>query len=476
LKEKWHRNSLPEGIQFKFTLSYFFVIAAVLALLNTYPIFISQDLVFQSKQISLQNQAAVMASSLSGLENLTEDWVEQVMTVLDDMGLTRIMVVGPDGDILYDTGQTDEETQCPQELSTALQGNNVFHSSFSDNAFQSRAAAPVIANGRIVGAVYVYEYDSEQAALLKGVQTNLRNISLIICGVVLLMSVILSKILTRRIASLLRAIRIVRAGEYTHRVQITGKDELTQLADEFNQLTGRLQTTEEARRRFVSDASHELKTPLASIRLLTDSILQSEHIEREMVREFVEDIADESDRLTRISEKLLMLTRIDAKQVLLREPVNVKPVVSRVEHMLKPLAQQVQIELKLVLDDDCIVSATSDDLYQIIFNLMENAVKYNHPGGQVEVGLRTENNQVVLTVADTGVGIPEEDWEKIFDRFYRVDKARSRAAGGTGLGLSIVKDTVVLHHGTISVARREPEGTCFTVAFPAEHEHKSIDK
>jgi len=462
-----------EGLQVKFTLTYLVVMAAVLILLNTYPIFISQDLVFQSKQISLQNQATVMSSSLAGLEALTEDWVDQVMHLLDDMTLTRVMVVGPDGNILYDTGQTDEEAQCPQEISTALEGNNVFRSVYSNDAFQSRAAEPIFSKGRIIGAVYVYEYDSEQAALLSGVQANLRNISMIICGVVLFMSVIFSKVLTRRIGMLLGAIRIVRAGEYNHRVQIKGTDELTQLADEFNQLTGRLQTTEEGRRRFVSDASHELKTPLASIRLLTDSILQSENIDRATVREFVEDIADEADRLTRISEKLLTLTRMDAKQEIEREPVDVKRVAERVEHMLKPLAAAGRVTIRMKLADGCMVSATSDDLYQIIFNLMENAVKYNLPGGQVEVELYWREQQVILTVSDTGVGIPEEDLSKIFDRFYRVDKARSRAAGGTGLGLSIVRDTVVLHHGTVTVERREPEGTCFTVLFPAErHEEK----
>lgn len=479
MKGEKARISFFHSIQIKFALTYIVVIAAVLVLLNTYPVFVSQDLVFKAKQISLQNQAAVMASSLSGLENLTEDWVEQVMNLLDDMGLTRIVVTGPDGGILYDTGQSEEEATYPGEVTTALAGNNVFRSTYKDDAFQSRAAAPVISNGRIIGAVYVYEYDTEQAALLSGVQSNLRSISMVICGVVLVMSVIFSKVLAGRIATLLGAIRIVRAGEYNHRVLIKGKDELTQLADEFNQLTGRLQTTEEGRRRFVSDASHELKTPLASIRLLTDSILQSENIEREIVREFVEDIGEEADRLTRISEKLLTLTRMDAIREVERGAVDVKAVICRVEHMLTPLVNAEQVSVILDLADDCMVLATSDDLYQIMFNLMENAVKYNLPGGQVEVNLCKEQDRVLITVADTGVGIPEEDMPKIFDRFYRVDKARSRAAGGTGLGLSIVRDTVVLHNGTVTVARREAEGTSFTIDFPSvsqKPETKSIDK
>ena len=147
-------------------------------------------------------------------------------------------------------------------------------------------------------------------------------------------------------------------------------------------------------------------------------------------------------------------------------PVNVKGVLEKVEHMLTPLAGESQITVETDLDDDCVVLATEDDLYQIAFNLMENAVKYNVPGGRVMVSLYGVGDLVMLTVEDTGVGIPEDDLPKIFDRFYRVDKARSRAAGGTGLGLSIVKDTARQHGGAVSVSRRDPEGSRFEVAFP----------
>ena len=245
-----------------------------------------------------------------------------------------------------------------------------------------------------------------------------------------------------------------------------GGDELCLLAGEFNELTGRLQTTEEVRRRFVSDASHELKTPLASIRLLTDSILQTGDMDPATVKDFVSDIGEEAERLTRISEKLLTLTRMDSAVAVAEVPVDVKRVVEKVEHMLTPLADEGEVTVETDLQEDCMVLATEDDLYQIAFNLMENAVKYNLPGGSVTVTLRGAGDLVTLTVEDTGVGIPEEDLGKVFDRFYRVDKARSRAAGGTGLGLSIVRDTVRQHGGAVTVRRRESEGTCFEVAFP----------
>ncbi|BDE88963.1 Signal transduction histidine-protein kinase ArlS [uncultured Flavonifractor sp.] len=459
------------SIQVKFALTYILIVAAVLSLLNTYPLLVSRDLVITSKETSLQSQAGFIAGALAVSETLTEEGVEQAMEDLGPMTFNRIMITGPTGLVLYDTeevGNARGHYALLWEITTALRdtGNDVFRCEYRDGAFRSWAVAPVAYRNMVIGAVYLHERDTEQASLLLGIQNNLRNISFMICAVALVMSVIVSGAITRRIAALLRAIRIVREGEYGHRVVIKGGDELSQLAGEFNELTGRLQTTEEVRRRFVSDASHELKTPLASIRLLTDSILQTGDMDPATVKDFVSDIGEEAERLTRISEKLLTLTRMDSAVAVAEVPVDVKRVVEKVEHMLTPLADEGEVTVETDLQEDCMVLATEDDLYQIAFNLMENAVKYNLPGGSVTVTLRGAGDLVTLTVEDTGVGIPEEDLGKVFDRFYRVDKARSRAAGGTGLGLSIVRDTVRQHGGAVTVRRRESEGTCFEVAFP----------
>ena len=171
---------------------------------------------------------------------------------------------------------------------------------------------------------------------LRAFKPSLRNISFFIGLAVLVISGVLSKALTRRVSELLSAIRIVRAGEYSHRATMSGSDELAQLATEFNSLTGRLQATEEIRRRFVSDASHELKTPLSSIRLLSDSILQTEAMDRSTVREFVTDIGEEAERLTRITEKLMRLTRLDDKVESEVSPVDMQAVLEKVIHMLTP--------------------------------------------------------------------------------------------------------------------------------------------
>lgn len=466
--------SFWQSIQLKYALTYLLIVAVIVLVLNTYPLLMAQDMVFSSKENALKRQALTIGSALAVSESLTAESVVQAMALLEDPQVTRVLVTNASGLILYDSSDLDNRQSdyaLMGEVVAALRGEDVFRSEYREGAFRSRAAVPMVYRGVTLGAVYLYEYDAEQAEVLLSIQSNLRYISILICAAALLLVLILSKALTRNTSILLRAIRTVREGEYSHRVKPRGKDEMAELAHEFNQLTDRLQTTEEVRRRFVSDASHELKTPLASIRLLSDSILQNPDVDMETVREFVADIGEEADRLTRISERLLTLTRLDAGAERRQERVDLSHVVEKVAHMLRPLAQAVSVELDCRLEPDCTLLATEDDLYQVAFNLMENAVKYNLPGGRVDVTACREGALVVLTVKDTGVGIPDEDMPKIFDRFYRVDKARSRAAGGTGLGLSIARDTARVHGGRISVAPGDGgRGTCFRVEFPALRE------
>ena len=479
------KNKVPffASLQVKYAMSYLVIFAVVLVLLNTYPVVASQDLLFTSKRDSLKSQTAVMASALMELESLSAEQVARVMNMLDSMGLTRILVTDPAGLILYDSTRQPQEEPPPgegepeepeyryalyQEVVSALRGSDVSYSRYTDRKFISTAAMPIVYRGMVIGSIYILEVDEVQGELLYSLQQNLRTISLVIAAVTLIMSTFFSKLLTSRIAALLRAIRIVGEGEYGHRLQPVGRDEMAQLAEEFNQLTDRLQTTEEVRRRFVSDASHELKTPLASIRLLADSILQTDEMDPAMVRDFVGDIGSEAERLTRITEHLLALTRLDGGPERRREPVELGAVVEKVAHMLTPLAQAMGVSLNTRIEPACALLATEDDLYQVAFNLMENAIKYNQAGGRVDVTVRHLGGKASLVVCDTGVGIPPEDMPKIFDRFYRVDKARSRAAGGTGLGLSIARDTARLHGGDIKAGPNPAgKGARFEAEFPA---------
>lgn len=458
------------SLQGKYVATYLLLVVAIVLVLNTYPLIMAQNMVFSAKEASLKRQALAIGSALAVSEVLTEDGVAQAMELLDDMQGTRVLVTNESGLILYDSSTLEKRTgdyAITAEVVKALRGEDVCRSEYRLGAFRTRVAVPTVYRGVTLGAVYLYEYDTEQAEVLLSIQSTLRYISVVICVVALVAALILSKALTRNTSRLLGGIRSVREGEYNHRIEVKGKDEMAQLAMEFNELTDRLQTIEEVRRRFVSDASHELKTPLASIRLLADSILQNSSVDMETVREFVSDIGEEADRLTRISQRLLALSRLDARLQRERVPVDVGQVVEKVGHMLLPLAHSAQVELRYQLQPHCMVLATQDDLYQVAFNLMENAVKYNQPGGSVTVEVDREEYWITLTVQDTGVGIPEEDLLRVFDRFYRVDKARSREAGGTGLGLSIARDTARLHGGDI-MAQRGPDGVGarFTARFP----------
>ena len=450
-------------------LSYVCIIVAVLALLNTYPLIASENMVFKSKQTTMQSSVSVMVSSLSGLDVLTQKNVAQAMTVAEETTVSRVLVTNAAGRILFDsreTGNARGDYAVYTEIVQALAGNDAFHSRYEDGAFRSRAASPVIYQGEIIGAVYAYEFDPEQGLLLLGLQQNLKRISFIIALAVLVLSAVIYKMISARFGQLIDAIRIVREGNYDHRTGVEGNDEIAALAKEFDSLTDRLEITENIRRRFVADASHELKTPLASIRLLSDSILQTEEIDDATMREFVGDIHSESERLQRITEELLRLTKLDSAVEKPVGRVEVSDVVERVVHMLRMQAQEHEISLRIRTVTTCAVRCTEDDLYQILYNLVENAIKYNHAGGFVELGISEKEKQVYMTVEDNGIGIPVEEMSRIFERFYRVDKARSRAAGGTGLGLSIVRDTAVRYGGDVTVEPRAEGGTIFTVMLP----------
>ena len=453
----------------KFCLSYILIITAVLVLLNTYPLLVSEDLVFRSKETTLQSSVSVMVNSLSGLKHLTEENVTEALAVVEETGLSRILVTDGAGRVLYDTresGTDAGEYAVYTEIVQALLGNDAFSCSYRSGAFRSRASSPVLYQNQIIGAVYAYEYDTEQAALLEGLQSNLLRLSAVVGIAVLLLSFWLSQALTGKLGQLLVAIRKVREGAYSHRTEISGHDEIAQLGEEFNSLADRLQTTEDARRRFVSDASHELKTPLAAIRLLTDSILQTDNIDPATTREFVADIGQEAERLSRITEDLLRLTRLDSGVMDPAQPVDVQPVLEQVMRMMDLVAKEKGVKLTCQAQGGCMATATPDEIHQVIYNLTDNAVKYTGRGGTVQVSLLRQGTRALLRVEDNGPGIPEEDLPRVFQRFYRVDKARSRAAGGTGLGLSIVSDTVKRRGGWVEVANRPEGGAVFTVIWP----------
>ena len=454
--------------QLRYALVYVLVTFAVLLFLNIYSSKTSQELFYKSKETAMIERCQLAASDIAEVQVMNRDTVTAAVAQMGSLRVTRMIITDAVGNILYDNAEkVDQDTILFPEIIQALEGNDVFTWNYwyHDGTMRSCAATPIYSYGNLTGCVYMTEFDSEQGALIKSLQRNILSITFVLELVVILFSIIFAHAFSGRLRRIRTSMRIIRGGDYSHKVVMGGHDELTLLGDEFNELTERLQTSENKRRQFVSDASHELKTPLASIKLLSDSILQND-MDIETVREFVEDIGNEAERLNRLSQKLLTLSKIDSQIDSDCEIINMAPTVERVTRMLSQIAVESQITLITELKNDCPILLLEDDLYQIAFNLVENGIKYNVPGGTLTITLDREQDNAILQVADTGVGIPEDALSHVFERFYRVDKARSRKSGGSGLGLSIVRNIVERNGGTIQVTSKPEVGTTFTVTFP----------
>ena len=452
------------------------MILGCLIAMNVLPVVKSRDLLFESKCSSMLNQASLYASSLSTLNVLQAEEVGKVMNLMDDQRLSRVFVTDREGRVVYDnTALQDDgaENLAPErEVELALEGNNVFRSELKAGAVSSRVCIPVMSRGSIIGAVYLYEYDTAQAALIESLRRNLLRISLVTAAGALLVGLLLGYLISRRTRSILTGIRGIGAGRYDTRISDRGVDELGEISGEVNLLADRLQQIEGMRQRFVSDASHELKTPLAAITLLSDSIVQNDGMDKATVREFVYDIGREAERLARVTQQLQELTKMNSKARELREDVDLGKVAEEAMKMLLTLAERKDVALSSNLTEKCIVRANPDDLHQIIFNLVENAIKYNFSGGKVTVLLYRLGDSVQLVVDDTGEGVPPEKLSSIFDRFYRVDEARSGEQSGSGLGLAIVRDAVLKNGGTVEASNRREGGMRFQVSFPAAEKNR----
>ena len=243
--------------------------------------------------------------------------------------------------------------------------------------------------------------------------------------------------------------------------------ETKRMSKSLNKMLQTIKAVEQSRQEFVSNVSHELKTPITSIRVLADSLMGMGEVPTELYREFMTDISDEIDRESKIIDDLLSLVRMD-KVVPEKNfaPGNINSLIEMVLKRLRPIARKRNIELIFESIRDVTADIDEVKLSLAINNLVENAIKYNKEDGWVRVTLDADHKFFYLKVADSGIGIPEELKDRVFERFYRVDKARSRETGGTGLGLAITKSVILMHHGAIRVESKEGEGTMFLVRIP----------
>lgn len=286
---------------------------------------------------------------------------------------------------------------------------------------------------------------------------------------VIAISVMLAGHFVRPITDMTRAALQMSAGRFDTRVKVKkrSRNEVARLAEAFNRLSERLEIVEQSRNEFISNVSHELKTPLSSMKILIEALILQESDDIALQKEFLRDVNQEIDRLSAIISDLLALMQMEQKNIAQnKQPAALDEIVNRVIQSLLPMAEKSDITIEEDVESGVIVQGDAARLHQVVLNLLDNAIKYTPAGGRVIVDLFHDENTAVLAIRDTGIGIPEKELPRIFERFYRVDRARSRASGGTGLGLSIAQQIVKAHKGIIQVQSVEGEGTEFTVRLP----------
>ncbi len=456
------------GLRTKISLMFGVLLVCLGLVLNFYPTQIVHSQMLLSAEDDMLGTLSNLRENLNDFSQLSEDNISAAVRVLGISALGRVVVTDLGGIVLYDSRQTGNlvgSIALFPEIVAALEGSDTFRCIYDDGKFEGHAAVPIFSHGESSGVAYFLRNYTENARILTETRENIALISglLFIAGGLFVSLFCIN--FSRRMERLLKGIDAIGSGDYDHQIDLHGRDEIAVIATEFNEISLKLKRVEAIRRQFVTDASHELKTPLASIKLLSDSIVQNENMGVLSMREFAVDISNEIARLSLITEELLALSHLGEQPEIIAVPCDIRDNVARCIGILKPYATVLGVEIESDIEEETFVRGTYDGLYHIIFNLLDNAVKYNRPGGKVLVSAYYEQNELILCIEDSGVGIKEEELSKIFDRFYRVDKARSKEIGGTGLGLSIVREWALRLGVKVNVESAYGIGTKFLVVF-----------
>lgn len=326
----------------------------------------------------------------------------------------------------------------------------------------------IYSNGELIGiSLYVASFNDIRDKIFY-IYMNIGIIAFIGIIFVFILCLVSSSYITKPLNSFSTAIHNISNGNFNNYIEVKGKSEFAQLATTFNMMSKKLENTDRLRNEFVSNASHELRTPLSSMKILIQNmIFQDEIMTNEIRQEFLTDIDKEIDRLNSIIEDLLVLVQANnSKKAVKHEAIDMDDLLTHVTQRLKPLADKKAIQLHLDVEPDLILFGDTIKLQIAFSNLIDNAIKYNEENGNVWINAIKEENNVIVSIKDDGIGIPESDLLNIYDRFYRVDKARSRSTGGTGLGLSLTQRIIHLHDGTISTKSKLNIGTEFNITLP----------
>ncbi len=342
-----------------------------------------------------------------------------------------------------------------------------FHITDNENFYSAYLTIALYENNETIGAMLLSASVQDVYEQTKRLTSTIVFLSAATALVVIFVSIITSRYITRPVLVLTQAARNMANGNLNERVEIKGKSEIATLGNAFNIMGERLKNMDAERADFVSNASHELRTPLSSIKILTESLLYQENVPENLYKEFLTDINFEIDRLNNIITDLLDITKLeDVSSVLKLAVVNIGRLTKEVIESLEPLYTGKNIHVKFNEEEKITCVCDELKIRQALSNLIDNAIKYTDNGGKISVNLYKNDEEVIFSVSDTGIGIPESELKKIFDRFYRVDKARSRETGGTGLGLYISKKIVVMHGGYLNVKSEQNVGTTFEMVIP----------
>lgn len=445
---------------------------------------------YEERAVSLrisevENQAMILANHLGAnnyLQDTSSETINAELVQLSNLYDGRVLVIDQNFNVVRDTyGISEGKTIISEEVIRCFKGNNV--SNYDGNNRFIEMTTPITVtvnngekgggisegkeNNRVVGVMLISvstDNITTNIAVLDGKASILQFLMMIL---VVALSWITSRILVKPFEQVTAAIRAVKDGFEAEAIDVSDYLETEHIITAFNELLNRMRALDESRQEFVSNVSHELKTPITSMKVLADSLNAQEDVPVELYKEFMTDIADEIDRENKIINDLLSLVKMDKTAADLNiETVNINELIELILKRLRPIAGQKDIDVIYESNRDVTAEVDEVKLTLAISNLVENAIKYNEEHGYVKVTLDADHRFFTVVVEDNGMGIPEESKEHIFERFYRVDKSHSRKIGGTGLGLSITRSAILMHRGAIRVESEEGKGTTFLVKIP----------
>ena len=419
----------------------------------------------------IQNQCTILCNQLSDVNYITGDMSEVLKSELVQMSNIyngRVLVIDHDFRIQEDTYDMDKgKTIVSEDVIRCFKGKGT--SNYDAKNRYIEVTSPIYDKGteKAVGVMLI----SVSTDMISDSVEILDDRVIAVCLTIGMVAVILAFsagfVMTRPFRRISDSIAAVTEGyedDYLHEKAYT---ETMLISDAFNKMLGRMKVLNDSRNEFVSNVSHELKTPLTSMKVLADSLLIQEDVPAELYKEFMGDLSEEIERENKIINDLLSLVKMDkTANTLNSKSENMNTLIEKILKRLRPIAATRNIEL--VFESFRPVTAEVDEmkLSLAITNLVENAIKYNKENGWVHVSLNADHKNCHIEVADSGIGIPQEAVEHVFERFYRVDKSHSREIGGTGLGLAIARSAVVMHRGAIRVYSQVGAGTTFTVRIP----------